>query len=628
MTAERIDSTTSGRASAGPQRPHTFHIPVMGTGFTVDTPVRVARYGISSVLSIGDDILLEFMREQLCREFDREYIPITDRTPDHRAARITAYLNLLHSIVDRQTASLRAEPFEPGSDICRYFELLPESRLKRDYRRMMTSPGGLVRTDLQKSLRERIVAGSIDVNIMTKVDGPVMRAGIEQSSDQTVAVSALRGFANSDLCSSIILSAGMNRRLFAAFEQYSDFFADSAGVFRKKIALKVSDMRSAQIQGKMLASRGLWVSEYRVESGLNCGGHAFPTRGTLMGPILEEFRMNRETMVQRLFETLTRALKSAGRPVPASPPDIRFTAQGGIGTPEEDNFIRQYYAIDGTGWGSPFLLIPETTNVDDDLLAKLAAANFSDVHISEASPLGVPFWNLRTSSSEQARRRRIDQGQPGSSCPKGFLRYSDDYPGKPLCTASKTYQNRKIQDIAAGDYTPEQKQALTRKLLAKACICHELSGSAAIKRGFDRTMDAAICPGPGVVDYSRTATLEEMVDHIYGRFSLITNPQRPHMFMRELSLYIDYLKAEMKQSALGLVGRTGKYYAEFRDNLQSGVEYYRALAEKLKWDQREQFLADLNKLGEELKALVPEISSLIKPVSSSATIVNALRPAL
>ena len=37
---------------------HTFHNPVMGLAFTIDTPVKVARYGISSVISIVDDILL------------------------------------------------------------------------------------------------------------------------------------------------------------------------------------------------------------------------------------------------------------------------------------------------------------------------------------------------------------------------------------------------------------------------------------------------------------------------------------------------------------------------------------------------------------------------------------------
>jgi hypothetical protein len=42
--------------------PHTFHIPVMGTSFTVDTPLKVARYGISSVVSLVDDVLVEQMR--------------------------------------------------------------------------------------------------------------------------------------------------------------------------------------------------------------------------------------------------------------------------------------------------------------------------------------------------------------------------------------------------------------------------------------------------------------------------------------------------------------------------------------------------------------------------------------
>ena len=31
---------------------HNFYIPVMGTGFTIDTPLKVAKYGISSVVSL------------------------------------------------------------------------------------------------------------------------------------------------------------------------------------------------------------------------------------------------------------------------------------------------------------------------------------------------------------------------------------------------------------------------------------------------------------------------------------------------------------------------------------------------------------------------------------------------
>jgi hypothetical protein len=36
---------------------HTFHIPVLGIGYSIDTPVKVARFGISSVISVMDDRL-------------------------------------------------------------------------------------------------------------------------------------------------------------------------------------------------------------------------------------------------------------------------------------------------------------------------------------------------------------------------------------------------------------------------------------------------------------------------------------------------------------------------------------------------------------------------------------------
>jgi hypothetical protein len=92
-------------------------------------------------------------------------------------------------------------------------------------------------------------------------------------------MAALRGFVNSTLNSSIIFSAGINQRLYTYAATFDDFFPDDNGELKKKIILKVSDYRSASVQGRFLAKRGLWVSEYRIESGLNCGGHAFPTEG-------------------------------------------------------------------------------------------------------------------------------------------------------------------------------------------------------------------------------------------------------------------------------------------------------------------------------------------------------------
>src|SRR5436190_10898716 len=105
---------------------HSFHIPVLGLSYSIDTPLKVARYGISSVVSIIEDELIEKMREHHCSQSDEEYIPITEKDEDFRARRITAYLNLLHRLVRKQIKELIELPFEPGSDIVKYFEMLPD----------------------------------------------------------------------------------------------------------------------------------------------------------------------------------------------------------------------------------------------------------------------------------------------------------------------------------------------------------------------------------------------------------------------------------------------------------------------------------------------------------------------
>jgi len=60
---------------------HSFHIPVMGIGFTIDAALRVSQYGIDSVISLVDDILLEKLRKMYCDKFAIPYIS------DHRRYR-------------------------------------------------------------------------------------------------------------------------------------------------------------------------------------------------------------------------------------------------------------------------------------------------------------------------------------------------------------------------------------------------------------------------------------------------------------------------------------------------------------------------------------------------------------
>src|ERR1041385_809056 len=260
-------------------------------------------------------------------------------------------------------------------------------------------------------------------------------------------MAALRGFALSNLESSIVFSAGLNPRLYSYCESFPDFFPDKNGQLKKKIIIKVSDFRSAHVQGKFLAKKGLWVSEFRIESGLNCGGHGFATDGSLLGPVLEEFHLRKQELTEELAELCQQAFQQKKITGFAERPSLRITVQGGIGTGNENKFLLDHYKVDSTGWGSPFLLVPEVTNVDEETLQQLASAKTEDYFLSEASPLGIPFNNFHKSSSEAQRQKRIEKGRPGSPCYKKFLAFNTEFTEKPICTASRQYQDLKIQQL-------------------------------------------------------------------------------------------------------------------------------------------------------------------------------------
>ena len=600
------------------QQFHTFHIPVMGLGFTIDTPLKVGKYGISSVISIIEDELIEKMREFHSKKEGLDFEPLPKSDVDHRAKRITSYLNLLDSILKKQILKLKEEPFIKGSDICRYFELLPEnSQLKKQYQ-IMQELYGEKQLELQKKLRNFIQPGFIDVNIMTKCDKTNYSSdGTQLPIEYNDALAALRGFANSNLNSSVVFSAGLNPRLYSYCEKFQDFFPDSAGNFKKRIILKVSDYRSAIIQGKILAKKGLWVSEFRIESGLNCGGHAFATEGLLLGPILQEFKDNREILLQELWSYCKIAYQEKEIPVKNFIPNISISAQGGIGTSEEDIFLQKHFNIQATGWGSPFLLVPDATNVDEDTLKRLTTAKQSDYFLSHSSPLGIPFNNFRFSTSEEQRKKRIEGKRPGSPCYKEYLAFNSEFEQKGLCTASRKFQNLKLKELEQKKLSQVQFEMEYNAIVEKDCLCEGLGASTLLKNHIEpshKLTAVAICPGPNLAYFSNIFSLEEMVGHIYGRTSLLNSLKRPHVFINELKLYVDYLKTELNRGIDDMNDKKVKYYNSFKNNLLEGVNYYKNLAKNVSPD----FQSTLEELKTDLKYFENEIKNIAMPVELSS----------
>ena len=598
---------------------HKFHIPVMGLAFTIDSPIKVAQYGISSVISIMEDRLIETMRKHYYSFINEPFFPIATKEDNCREKRITDYLNLANKIVSEQVEKIKRSVFETGSEIVKYFEMLPEdSKLKQLYKQMTGVIDNVEKEELKEILRSEITAGSIDVNIMTKLDkNNFTKDGIliEDGSD---ALAALRGYAKSDLKnSSVIFSAGMNPRLYNYLEKFREFDAKGPGLFEKKIVIKVSDYRSALIQGKYLAKKGIWVSEFRIESGLNCGGHSFATDGFLMGPILEEFKMKRNELSSTLFEIYNKALVAKDFTTFSQPHPIKISAQGGIGTYEECELLHNYYGIDSTGWGTPFLLVPEATTVDDPTLELLQKAKKPDLYLSKNSPLGVPFHYLKVTSSDIEKKKRIETGRPGSPCTEKHLVSNTEFTDEPICTASSKYQKLKINQLQSLNLPAEKYERELKIVLDKECLCIGLSNSAAIKyeQPFLKNLNAVtICPGPNVAYFSKAVSLREMTDHIYGRTNIITDKSRPHVFINELFIYINYLKEQLLNEGDNIDSKREKYFLGFYNQLLNGIQYYRETVQPCNGfsDQGiEDFNEHLDQAELELEAL-----SIVHPVTA------------
>ena len=110
--------------------PHTFYIPVMGTAFTADSPLKVAHYGINTVIALADDVLLERLRKYYSNLHDLSYEEIRNNTKDYRAERITSYLNMVNNIVSKKFENFTSATNDKLDEIKKYFKMLPTRHKK------------------------------------------------------------------------------------------------------------------------------------------------------------------------------------------------------------------------------------------------------------------------------------------------------------------------------------------------------------------------------------------------------------------------------------------------------------------------------------------------------------------
>jgi hypothetical protein len=593
---------------------HTFHIPVMGLAYTIDSPIRVAQYGISSVISIADDDLIEKMRNFYSTKFNLPYEEITQKFHDYRAERITSYLNLVDKIVKEKFENFKTEIAESKTALENFIAMLPNtSDIKKGFQNLLED-GISFKENIQSYIESHLFPGEIDVNIMTKLDKDNFVKNQQLPVEFNDAHAALRGFANSNLQSSVVLSAGMNPRLYSYFENFSDFFPDENNQLRKKIILKVSDFRSAMIQGNFLAKKGLWVSEYRIESGLNCGGHAFATDGLLLGTILEEFKQKKQQLIQTSHDLMTKVLQQKNAYFPEQPLDLKITVQGGVGTAEEHEFLLNNYDVDSVGWGSPFLLVSEATSVDHDSRKLLINAKESDLYLSHISPLGVPFNTLKGTTNEILKQKRIRENKAGSSCPKKFLALSKEYDSHGICTASKKYQDLKLEELNAIKNTISLNafENAKTKITEKSCLCVGLANASYLENDIKikgQAQGVVICPGPNMAYFDQEVSLKDMLQHIYGNKSILRTQDRPNLFVKELKMYVEYFRNEIETTSVDITGNQRKKWNTFKSNILEGIDYYQNLFSSTLY-----FKTDQEKMKSQFNFYKSELDSIQIPI--------------
>jgi hypothetical protein len=106
----------------------------------------------------------------------------------------------------------------------------------------------------------------------------------------------------------------------------------------------------------------------------------------------------------------------------------------------------------------------------------------------------------------------------------------------------------------------------------------------------------SVCPGPNMAYYSKVMSLQNITDHIYGRDNMLSRKDRPNMFIKELHIYMDYLKNKFDETKRSLGRKEEKYLKTSMSNMNIGITYYQSLFKEVEHSFQDVKTSVLNEL--------------------------------
>lgn len=142
----------------------------------------------------------------------------------------------------------------------------------------------------------------------------------------------------------------------------------------------------------------------------------------------------------------------------------------------------------------------------------------------------------------------------------------------------------------------------------KACLCVGLANASYLENDIEikgQSQGVIICPGPNMAYFDKEVSLSKMVQHIYGNATVMTDSNRPNLFLKELKMYIDYLMNEISDTTADLTAGQIKKWNAFKNNMIEGIGYYQAMFSSSHF--LEDSIAEIQNQLESYKAKIVEI---------------------